>query len=88
MYSNTVIKDFDDMRFIVFESPKEQRAFADRLSKEGEQTFENRQFATALYAALPFYSDGLAVWRWHNGRWDYVIDELKKVKVDNINFEG
>lgn len=88
MYSNTVSKDFEDMSFIVFESPKEQRAFADRLSKEEAQTFENRQFATALYGALPFYSDGLAIWRWHNGRWDYVIDELKKAKVNNINFEG
>ena len=88
MYSNTVTKDFEDMSFIVFESPKEQREFADRLSKEGAQTFENRQFATALYGALPFYSGGLAIWRWHNGRWDYVIDELKKAKVNNINFEG
>lgn len=88
MYSNTVSKDFEDMSFIVFESPKEQRAFADRLSKEGAQTFENRQFATALYGALPFYSDGLAIWRWHNGRWDYIIDELKNAKVNNINFEG
>ena len=88
MYSNTVSNEFDDMSFIVFESPKEQRAFADRLSKEGAQTFENRQFATALYGALPFYSDGLAIWKWHNGRWDYVIDELKKAKVSNIEFEG
>lgn len=88
MYNNTGSNDFDDMSFIVFESPKEQKAFADRLSKEGEETFENTQFATALYSALPFYSSGLAIWRWRNGRWDYVIDELQKVKVDNINFEG
>lgn len=88
MYCNLVTDDFDDMSFIVFESPKEQRAFADRLSKEGEQNFENTQFATALYSALPSYSSGLAIWRWRNGRWDYVIDELQKVKVDNINFEG
>lgn len=87
MYSNTVNNDFDDMSFIVFESPKEQRAFADRLSKEGAQTFENKQFTTALYSALPFYSGGLAIWRWYNGRWNYIIDELKKANVDNINFE-
>lgn len=88
MYSNSATNDFEDMSFIVFESPKEQRAFADRLSKEGAQTFEKRQFATALYSALPSYWGGLAIWRWYNGRWDYVIDELKKAKVNNINFEG
>lgn len=88
MYCNFVTNDFDDMSFIVFESPKEQKVFADRLSEEGEQTFENTQFATALYSALPSYSSGLAIWRWHNGRWDYLIDELQKVKVDNINFKG
>ena len=76
------------MSFIVFESPEEQKIFADRLSKEGTETFENIQFATALYSALPSYSGGLAIWRWHNGRWNYVIDELKKVKVDNVVFEG
>lgn len=88
MYSNFETNEFDDMSFIVFESPEEQKIFADRLSKEGAETFQNTQFATALYAALPFYSDGLAIWRWHNGRWDYVIDELKKVNVNNVNFEG
>ena len=88
MYNNTGSNEFDDMSFIVFENPNEQRAFADRLSEEGAQTFENTQFATALYSALPSYSGGLAIWRWRNGRWDYIIDELQKVKVDNINFEG
>lgn len=88
MYSNSATNEFDEMRFVIFESPKEQRVFADRLSKECTQTFENKQFAKALYSALPFYSSGLAIWRWHNGRWDYVIDELQKAKVDNVDFGG